>query len=65
MLALSLYYGIDFFGYASGPDGILAHEPDVLGIRHRRRASVLGLRRLQGSVVEVLMLAEKPSGQIA
>jgi hypothetical protein len=30
VLALTLTYGIDFAGYARGPDGILAHEREVL-----------------------------------
>jgi hypothetical protein len=30
VLALALTYGIDFAGYAPGPDSILAHEREVL-----------------------------------
>jgi hypothetical protein len=30
VLALALTYGIDFSGYAHGPDSILAHEREVL-----------------------------------
>jgi hypothetical protein len=30
VLALALTYGIDFSGYPRGPDGILAHEREVL-----------------------------------
>ena len=30
VLALALCYGIDFAGYVGGPDGILAHEREVL-----------------------------------
>lgn len=30
VLALSLTYGIDFAGYAHGPDSMLAHEREVL-----------------------------------
>jgi hypothetical protein len=30
VLALTLTYGIDFAGYARGPDGVFAHEREVL-----------------------------------